>query len=158
MKNKKYIYILTGIILIIDQIIKIIINSFMSLHQEITLIKNFFSLYYVRNTGAAFSLLENNTTFLIIITVIYIILINKLIKKETEFSKLTITSLGLILGGIFGNFIDRIIRRGVIDYLAFTIFKYDFPIFNLADIAIVIGLILLLIKFFILDKNTFTEK
>jgi len=130
----------------------------MSLHQEITLIKNFFSLYYVRNTGAAFSLLENNTTFLIIITVIYIILINKLIKKETEFSKLTITSLGLILGGIFGNFIDRIIRRGVIDYLAFTIFKYDFPIFNLADIAIVIGLILLLIKFFILDKNTFTEK
>lgn len=146
MKNRQEIYKITCIVLLLDQVLKIIVNHSMKLHQEIKLIPNFFSLYYVKNTGAAFSILENNTTFLIALTVILIIVIDRLIKKEKEFNKLAIISLGLVLGGMFGNLIDRIIHHGVIDYLSFTIFKYDFPIFNLADIGITLGVFLLLIS------------
>ncbi|MCI8461004.1 MAG: signal peptidase II [Bacilli bacterium] len=146
MKNRQEIYKITCIVLMLDQIMKIIVNHTMKLHQEIKIIPNFFSLYHVRNTGAAFSILENNTTFLIILTVILIIVIDRLIRKENNFSKLSILSLGLVLGGMFGNLIDRIIHKGVIDYLSFTIFKYDFPVFNLADIGITVGVFLLLIS------------
>ncbi len=146
MKNRQEIYKITCIVLMLDQIMKITVNHTMKLHQEIKIIPNFFSLYHVRNTGAAFSILENNTTFLIILTVILIIVIDRLIRKENNFSKLSILSLGLVLGGMFGNLIDRIIHKGVIDYLSFTIFKYDFPVFNLADIGITVGVFLLLIS------------
>lgn len=146
MKNRQEIYKITCIVLMLDQIMKIIVNHTMKLHQEIKIIPNFFSLYHVRNTGAAFSILENNTTFLIILTVILIIVIDRLIRKENNFSKLSILSLGLVMGGMFGNLIDRIIHKGVIDYLSFTIFKYDFPVFNLADIGITVGVFLLLIS------------
>lgn len=146
MKNRREIYKITYIILILDQIIKIIVNHTMKLHQEIKIISNLFSLYYVKNTGAAFSILEDNTTFLIILTVIFIIVIDRLIRKENNFSKLSIMSLGLVMGGMFGNLIDRIIHNGVIDYLSFTIFEYDFPVFNLADIGITVGVFLLIIS------------
>lgn len=146
MKNRQKIYKITSIILILDQLLKIIVNHSMNLHQEIKVIPKFFSLYYVKNTGAAFSILENNTTLLIILTVIFIILVDKLIKKEEQFSKLATLSLGLVMGGMFGNLIDRIIHHGVIDYLSFTIFKYNFPVFNLADIGITMGVFLLLIS------------
>lgn len=146
MKNRQKIYKITSIILILDQLLKIIVNHSMNLHQEIKVIPNFFSLYYVKNTGAAFSILENNTSLLIILTVIFIILVDKLIKKEEKFSKLATLSLGLVMGGMFGNLIDRIIHHGVIDYLSFTIFKYNFPVFNLADIGITMGVFLLLIS------------
>lgn len=146
MKNREKIYKITSIILMLDQFIKLIIKNSMTINQSITIIPNFFSLYFVINTGAAFSILENSTTFLTIITVVFIILIDNLIKKEKKFSRLSTISLGLVLGGMFGNLIDRIIHHGVIDYLSFTFFKYHFPIFNLADIGITLGLFLLLIS------------
>lgn len=147
MKSREEIYKITSIILMLDQFIKLIINNSMKLGQDITIIPHFFSLYYVKNTGAAFSILENNTTFLIIITVIFILLIDNLIKKEKDLGKLSIISLGLVLGGMFGNLIDRIIHHGVIDYLSFNFVNYRFPIFNLADIGITLGVFLLLISF-----------
>lgn len=145
MKNKEKIYQITSIVLIIDQIIKLLINNFMKIGEEIKIINNLFSLYFVKNTGAAFSILENETTFLIIFSVLIILVLNHFIKKEKNFTKLESISLGLIMGGIFGNLIDRILHHGVIDYLSFTIFKYKFPVFNFADIAICLGTIILLI-------------
>lgn len=146
MNNKKDIYKITLLVLLFDQIFKIIVNHTMKLYQEIKIIPNFFSLYYVKNTGAAFSILKNNTTFLIIVTVIIIIILDKLIKQEKNLTTLSIVSLGFVMGGMFGNLIDRIIHKGVIDYLSFTFFTYSFPIFNLADIGITIGVFLLLIN------------
>lgn len=145
MKSRENIYKLTSIVLMLDQFIKLIINNTMKLNQVITVIPNFFSLYFVKNTGAAFSILENNTTFLTIITVIFILVIDNLIKKEKKFNGISIIALGLVLGGMFGNLIDRIIHHGVIDYLSFKILGYSFPIFNLADIGITVGVFLLLI-------------
>lgn len=142
MKNREDIYKLTCIFIIIDQVIKLIISHTLKELQSITIIKNFFNITYVKNTGAAFSILEDKSTFLIIISIIFIILLDKYIKKEKEYNKLTILSYGLIMGGIFGNLLDRIMYHSVIDFLDFTIFNYSFPIFNFADICITVGIFL----------------
>ena len=64
MNNKGKIYYITCLVLLLDQIVKIIVNNCMTLYDEIKLIPNFFSIYYVKNTGAAFSILEGNTYYL----------------------------------------------------------------------------------------------
>lgn len=153
-KSKKIIYIITIITIITDQVIKLLVKTNMNLHQEINIIPNFFSLYYIENKGAAFSILNDQTTFLIITTTLFLIIMSHYIKNEKKFTKLSIISLGILLGGMFGNLIDRIIYSGVIDYLSFTIIKYNFPIFNIADIGITLGTFLLVINFFIEEKRT----
>lgn len=146
MKNRQKIYNIVAIVFIIDQIVKIIIKHTMNLYQEISIIPNFFSLCYVKNTGAAFSILEDATLLLIVISIVFLLLIDKSIKKEEQnLSKLSIISLGMIIGGIFGNLIDRILYRSVIDYLSFSFGKYHFPIFNIADIGITVGVFILII-------------
>ena len=147
MDKKKFIYSISFVVLLLDQLIKIIVMNNMSLHQEIAIIPNFFSLYYITNTGAAFSILGNQTLLLIIISAFILILIKEYIKREKDFTKISILSLGMIIGGTLGNLFDRILHKSVIDYLAFDIFTYSFPVFNLADIAITIGAGLLLLSY-----------
>lgn len=142
MKSKEDIYKITCIVLVLDQFIKFIVNKFMELNKSIEIIPNFFRLYYVKNKGAAFSILENNTILIIVVSVIFIVILDYYIRHEKDFTKLSILSLGIIMGGIFGNLIDRIIYHSVIDYLSFL----DFPIFNLADICICVGVGLLIIN------------
>lgn len=149
MNKKSFIYSISFIVLLLDQIIKLVVINNMELHQEIKIIPNFFSLYYVENPGAAFSILGNQTLLLIIVSVVCLILIKEYIKKEKELSNLSIISLGMIIGGTIGNLFDRILYKAVIDYLAFDIFKYSFPVFNLADIAITVGAGLLLLSYLI---------
>ena len=154
MKSRENIYKYTAIILMLDQFIKILVNRYMTLGSSIKIIPNFFSILYLKNTGAAFSILEDNTPILVIISVVVIVLLDRSIKKEDNFTKIEELSLGIIMGGIFGNLIDRIIHHGVIDYLSFKIFKYSFPVFNLADMAIVIGVGLYLINLIINKQPT----
>lgn len=151
MNHKKNIYIIMTIVFILDQIVKVIVTQSMKLYQQIIIIPHFFSIYYVKNTGAAFSILENNIPILIMIGAVFMVGLNHYIKREEHFTKLSVLSLGLLLGGIFGNLLDRAIRKSVIDYLSFIIIRYDFPVFNIADIAITVG-----IAIFMLD--TFLEK
>ena len=154
MKKTQKIFNITAIILIIDQIIKIIIRSNLNEYQEIKIIKNFFSITLLKNTGAAFSILKNSALLLIIISVLFILLISKYIKKEEKnLTKLDVYSYGIILGGIFGNLLDRIIHKGVIDYLSFRFFSYYFPVFNFADISITVGIALLIISTIINEKK-----
>ena len=159
MKNRQKLYKIACIVLLIDQILKIMVRNSINLFQEIKIIKNFFYLTHLENTGAAFSVLENSTIFLIIISVIFILFLDKYIRKEeNNFNKLDVISFGLIMGGIYGNLIDRIIHRGVIDYLSFIIFKYNFPVFNFADICIVVGASLIIIDTLFIKKNNQIEK
>ncbi len=155
MNNKGRLYFITCLVLLFDQIVKIIVNNCMTLYDEIKIIPNFFSIYYVKNTGAAFSILEDNTNLLIFITIIFILILNRYIKKE-EITKFSSYSLGLILGGMFGNLIDRIIHAGVIDYLSFDIFNYSFPVFNIADIGITVGVTLMIIEMLLEKKRKLT--
>ena len=138
----KQIFKYSFILVLIDQIIKILVSNMI---ESTVIIKNFFNLTYVENTGAAFSILENNTLFLIIITLISLFLIYKFLLKNKEFNKLEIITYSLLIGGIIGNLIDRIVYGYVIDYLEFIILNRHMPIFNFADICIVIGTILFLI-------------
>lgn len=133
------------VLLLIDQISKLLVIKFLDINGGIELIKNFFYLTYTHNTGAAFSILTGQRLLLILIAVIILILIFNHIRKNKVEGKLEKIAFSLIIGGSLGNLIDRIIRGYVVDFLDFKIFGYDFPIFNLADTFIVIGVILLLI-------------
>ncbi len=139
---KKNIYSVASIVFLIDQLIKLILTKAISTKGKISIIPNFFSLYYIKNSGAAFSLFQNKQLFLIVISVVMLLMIHNIIKKES-FDKKKTYYYGILIGGIYGNLLDRIIRRGVIDYLSFSFFHYDFPIFNFADSMIVIGIILI---------------
>lgn len=153
MKNKKLIYTLGMSFMLLDQIIKLLVTKNMNLFQEITIIPKFFSLYYLKNTGAAFSIFGNKTLFLIIISIISLIVLKNYIEKLKRVTNLTIISLGIMLGGIMGNLFDRILYKSVIDYLSFNFFGYSFPVFNLADIGITIGAILLIIDLILEEKE-----
>ncbi len=144
-KIKSNIFQIATIVLIIDQFVKILVTLNLKEMHSYEIINNFFSLYYVKNTGAAFSILEDQTLILIILSLIILIVLNNYITLLTKSTKLERISLGLIIGGILGNLIDRLIYNSVIDFLSFKIFNYSFPVFNLADTAIVIGVILFII-------------
>lgn len=157
MKNNHVyeVYKVTSILLIIDQISKLLINTKMTLHQEIVIIPKLFSIFYVKNTGAAFSMLQDNTIFLTVINALFIIVLHMFIKKEKDLSRFSCLSLGLIMGGMFGNLLDRIIHHGVIDFIYISLI--DFPVFNIADMGITIGVVLLIISF-ILEKRSKNEQ
>ena len=159
MKNKKLIYTLGMAFMLLDQLIKLVVTKNMDLNQEITIISNFFSIYYLKNTGAAFSILGNKTLFLIIVSIICLLILKNYIKNLKNITSLTIISLGIMLGGIIGNLFDRLLYKAVIDYLSFNIFGYSFPVFNLADIGITIGTLLLVVEMLITEqKNKSLEK
>lgn len=141
---KKKPYIIAFFFFIIDFISKQIVMHFLSLNESVLVIKNFFYLTYTKNNGAAWSILKDQRLLLLIVTVIVLFLINKYMNKE-ELSKIENFIYGMIIGGIIGNLFDRIVYSSVIDFLDFRIFGYNYPIFNLADTFIVIGIILLII-------------
>ena len=138
--------IISIILLCIDQISKLLVVNLLTKTDSITMIKNFFYLTYINNDGAAFSILVGKRIFLILVAIAIIIMLIHYIKKNNIQNKLEIVSLALIIGGSLGNLMDRVVRGYVIDFLDFKIFNYNFPIFNLADTFIVIGVILLLLK------------
>lgn len=139
----KRVFTLGAFFLAIDQISKIAIESFLNPGQYVSVIKNFFSLTCVYNTGAAFSILEGRTWFLTILSVIVLIMILKMSKDFID-NKRNILAFGLLMGGIFGNLSDRMFLGMVRDFLKFKIFGYNFPVFNIADICIILGIALLM--------------
>ena len=145
MKSREDIYKITSVILMLDQFIKILVSKYIDLGNGINIIPNFFSIIYIKNTGAAFSIFKDNTTLLIVVSIIMIIVLDRFIKAEKNLTNLNVFAFGLIMGGILGNFGDRLFLGYVRVFLKFNIFGYNFPIFNIADICIVIGVFLLII-------------
>lgn len=141
---KKRPYIIAFFVFMIDFFSKMIISNLLKLGKSIKVIEKFFYITYVHNEGAAWSILENQRILLLIISVFVLFLINKYMNKE-ELNKLESVSYGIIIGGIIGNLVDRLFRGYVIDFLDFKIFGYNYPVFNLADSFIVIGIIIMFI-------------
>ena len=148
---KKKVYVLSLIFFLIDLISKLIILKIENI-LSITVIKNFFYLNKVTNEGAAFSSFTGYQIILILIAIVALIYIHKSVLKDIKTSLGTI-SISLLVGGILGNLFDRIVYNKVIDFLSFNIFGYMFPIFNIADIFICIGAVLLLIDYIRGEKN-----
>ena len=136
------LYLILSILFVIaDQVVKMwIVNNF-SLHDGMELIKGIVSILYVRNTGAAWGMFEGKMIFFYLITAVAVGTLLYLMFKEKGKSKLLLTAYALILAGAVGNFIDRIRLGYVVDMFKFEFI--DFPIFNVADICLTIGVIFL---------------
>lgn len=148
--NSKYslALIISGAIIILDQITKFLVNINMGLHQSIEIIPNFFHLTYIRNTGAAFGLLAGDRSvgrfiFFALFSLIAIGCLLYLLKSLRPGRKMAILSLSLILGGAIGNLLDRLRQGEVIDFLDLHWYDWHWPAFNVADSSITIGVILL---------------
>ena len=141
----KRIMLFSMIIFIIDQIVKLFVGFSLELNPSFTVFNNFFYISNVHNYGAAFSVLYGNRIFLVIVSVITLVLVYYFLLKNKKFDWFNIILYSLLIGGILGNLFDRIIYGYVVDYLDFYIFGYNFPIFNIADICIVISVILIVI-------------
>lgn len=140
---------LTGLAVVLDQASKLAIDASMQLYQSIELIP-YFNLTYVRNTGAAFSFLSEAggwqrwffAILAFIISIVLVVWLAKLKKHEI----LMAASLSLILGGAIGNLIDRVLYGYVIDFLDVYYQSWHWPAFNVADSAITLGVILMLLE------------
>lgn len=139
--------------IIVDQIIKFIIKANMNIADTINIIPNFFRITFLKNEGAAFSMLSGNRLLFIFITILVLVLFYFFLLKNKKIDNIKQILYGLLLGGIVGNLIDRIIYGYVIDYLDFNLGEFNYPVFNLADSLIVISVICLIIIGVKEDKN-----
>ena len=145
MRNKKLFIILSSafIVLLLDQLTKITITSYLTLHQSIPIIKNIFHLTYITNTGSVFGILKGWQLPLIFFSIAVIGFIFYYSDKIKEKERLLQIFIGFILGATIGNLIDRVIFGHVIDFLDFRVW----PVFNIADSFITISVIFLVIYF-----------
>lgn len=145
MKKKSNIILVVILVIVllgIDLLLKYLVSTYLT---TVNIINNFFSLTYVLNDGAAFSLFASRTYLLILIALICLFFILYELKNNLDDRVLSI-GYSLVLAGLLGNFLDRLMDGYIIDYLSFKIFTYNFPIFNFADILIVVGIIIVIIK------------
>ena len=137
-------YYIAFLFFMIDLISKQIVSHVLVLNKSVLVIDNFFYLTYTKNSGAAWSILEDERLPLLMLTVIVIFVIYRNL-KNVYLSNFEHFSYGMLIGGILGNFFDRLMYGSVIDFLNFYILGYNYPIFNFADCFIVIGIILIIV-------------
>ncbi len=154
--NKK-IFITAIIVYILDQVSKSLVRAYYQVGKSTTIIKNFLSITYVENTGAAWGLFSNNLFLIIAITIIASLIIYKFMYSFKSNLRNNL-AFGLVIGGLFGNLADRIIFGFVRDFIDIQIFSYDYPVFNVSDIAIVIGIILLIIAIIVGEDENGTNR
>ena len=144
LQTKLYFLSLSIFIILIDQFTKYLLFY----NHKIFLNKDFllFRLDFVKNYGAAFNIFSGSRIFLSLISIIFSILLIYLILKKNTLNTLDLCSYSFILGGTVGNGMDRILRGFVIDFINLNII--NFPVFNIADISINIGIIFYLYNIF----------
>ena len=135
------------LILLLDQVSKLIVDRVIPLHSSIPVIQDLFNLTYIRNTGAAFGIFAGSAAsfripFLVLFSLVAIGFIVTMLIRLPESEKGLITALAFILGGAVGNLIDRILYGEVIDFLDFYWSRFHWPAFNFADSFITVGVAL----------------
>ncbi|GED70672.1 lipoprotein signal peptidase [Brevibacillus reuszeri] len=136
-------YLIAAVIIALDQWTKHLVLKYMERGESIPLIADVFHLTSHRNMGAAFGILQNQRWLFIVITIAVVVgIVFSLIRIGKKQPRASL-ALSLVLGGAIGNFIDRATTGQVVDFLDFTLI--NFPIFNVADMAITIGVALLLL-------------
>ncbi len=151
---KKKTIIFSIIFFVLDIISKLLIDHFISLYKSITIIKNFFYITKAYNNGVSFSMLSGHL-IVIIITSIIVLVFLYFYQKHFKENNRNMIGFSMLYAGIIGNLFDRVVHGYVIDFLDFKIFSYDYPVFNLADIFISVGAILIIIA--ILKKEDVNE-
>lgn len=161
--NKKYLYliIITCLVVALDQITKMYITMNFRLHESYPVIKDIFHITYVRNTGAAFGIFRDanvvfRTLFFLSLPPIAMVVIFFLLKSSPDKDFIQNTALSMVFAGALGNYIDRIRFQYVIDFLDFHYKNvWSYPAFNVADMSIVCGVILL---FYFMIKDEMKNK
>jgi len=140
--RKYFLFFIVFIVIGLDQATKAVLSHYLSDFQSITVIPNVFYLTLVHNTGIAFGLFKEGSWLLLIAIFIGIIILIYLASQSKRRTFLSQLSFGFVLGGAFGNLTDRLLKGAVTDFLDFRIW----PVFNLADSFITIGVCLLVIS------------
>lgn len=152
MHKKDFKWFISAFFLIIlDQLTKFLAMTYLTGSGSVKFIPGVFNFDYVKNTGAAFSILEGKTVALGIVSIVFCIAVAIYWFKAKLKSNLCRLSIVLLFAGAFGNAIDRLFRGFVVDFIQ-TAFM-DFPVFNVADSAITIGAILLVVYLVFFDKD-----
>lgn len=159
--KRKYIWLLiiSGFLVALDQLIKVYVHTHFHLGESVVVIPNFFNLTYVRNFGAAFGFLAEShpsfrELFFLSMPPIALLIILGILRGVKNSDTKQIIALSSIFGGAIGNYIDRIRFRYVIDFLDFHLYnRWSWPAFNVADMAIVGGVGLLLLLMFLENKG-----
>ena len=148
-------FIIIAFVVAIDQLTKYLIYANLELNSTIPLLDGIFHITYIQNSGAAFSMFQNKTGFLIAmqLAVITVVLVY-LIKRQKKEHWCLLLSLSLIAAGGMGNLIDRAMNGYVVDFLDFRIW----PIFNVADISVCVGCGLLVLYMFFVEPKLSKEK
>ncbi|WNQ09629.1 signal peptidase II [Paenibacillus aurantius] len=155
---KSYSYWIALVVLVLDQITKKIVSGSMEVGDQLSVIGEFFKIHLYKNNGAAFSMLPNQRLFFIVITTAVVTGLLWYIQRSRSSGKaLLLSALGLILGGAIGNLLDRALYGEVVDFFQLTFGSYIFPIFNVADIGITIGVALILLDTMRDTKNQGAE-
>jgi signal peptidase II len=152
-----FYYLIAIFVILLDQFTKWLIVNNMVFGESITIINNVLYITSHRNRGAAWGILQGQMWLFYVITIVVIVAIMFYLHKAARGKMLLGVSLALMLGGAIGNFIDRVLRKEVVDFIHAYIFNYNFPVFNIADSALVIGVILLMIQM-LLDERGSKEK
>jgi signal peptidase II len=144
-------FLLALLIVLLDRWTKRLVASRIAMYRQIQIIPGFFRLTHTENTGAAFSLFADSpshwkTALLIGFSLLAMVIVTVLLWKQTRALTMTSVALSLILGGAVGNLWDRVASGRVVDFLLFYVKRYEWPVFNLADSAIVIGAGLLVLE------------
>jgi len=143
--------LMTGGVILLDQWTKQRITTLLGYGERIPVIEGFFNITYHRNFGAAWGILQGALPFFIVTSVI--VTAGLLFVLYRSRNRLLDLAISLLLAGAIGNFIDRIKGNGVVDFLEFFIFSYDFPVFNVADMGITCGSIILAVYLLFIHKD-----
>jgi signal peptidase II len=141
---RKYHFIIAVLVIALDRITKYTIAHRLSMHDSITVIPGFFRIIRTENRGAAFGLFADSpsewkVSLLILFSLVALLIVSAMLWRNSHSLTSTGIGLALILGGAIGNLWDRIVSGHVVDFLLFYIRQYQWPAFNVADSAIVVG-------------------
>ena len=154
---KKKVLLFSFILFIVDQISKIVLDKVLVMGKSYTIFDKFFYITKAYNDGVSFSFLSGRRLLIILIS-IFVLVFLFFYMNRFKVNKRNIIGFSLVFGGLLGNLLDRIIHGYVIDFLDFTIFKYNYPIFNLADSFLCIGICLILYSIFLGEDNEHNSK
>ena len=159
---RRYHLLIAVIVLGLDRLSKWIIARDIALHDSVQVIPGFFRLTHVQNSGAAFGLFADSPSqwkiaVLVLFSIVALVIVSMLLWRNSHSMSTTGLGLSLILGGALGNLWDRLINGRVVDFLLFYIGDHQWPAFNVADSAIVVGAGLLVIEI-LFSKTPAAEK
>ncbi|WP_059105793.1 signal peptidase II [Shouchella shacheensis] len=146
-------YFFAFIIILLDQFTKWVVSKRMENRESIPVIENVFHITSHRNAGAAFGILQGHLWLFVLITLIVVGVSIFYLHRTMHKNPIMAWGLTLVLGGAIGNFIDRILFGEVVDFLDVYIFTYNFPIFNIADIALTLAFLLVLVAIYKDEKQ-----